>query len=293
MTKLTPSLIAFVAALTISAPALALTPNMSLPSDERIKLLMYDESDVYTITTRYGYQSNIVFSPTEEIQTISVGDRSLWQITPSGFRLFIRPMQSGVVTNMTVITNKHSYQFDLKSVGDNEPILTKEECEKAASSKKARKACSETTDTGDVAGVIYVAKFVYPEDMPTPAGIAPSAPVSLIPAHMEPPPPAMPAPPEHAAAPALPGYTNYNYTYGGPDEIAPVQIYDNGTVTFAKFKSMPASISVYAVDAGGNTTTVPFSTKDDMLIIDYVGAEMAVKSDAGTVNIYNEMLTPK
>src|SRR5690349_19344959 len=111
-----------------------------LPSDERIKLLAYDESDVYTITTRYGYQTNIVFGPSEEIETISVGDHSMWQIIPSGNRLFIRPMEEDVTTNMTVLTSKHSYQFDLKSVpGDK------------------------------TAGNIYVAMFVYKDEKKRPA----------------------------------------------------------------------------------------------------------------------------
>ena len=107
--------------------------NLSLRGDRRIKWLLYDETDVYTITTRYGYQTNVIFSPQEEIELISVGDRSLWQIIPSGNRMFIRPMEEDVITNMTVITNKHSYQFDLKSL------------------------------SADKSGNIYVAQFVYPD----------------------------------------------------------------------------------------------------------------------------------
>jgi len=76
--------------------------------DSRIKLLPYDESDVYTITTRPGYQTNVVFGRGEEIQTISVGDRSFWQLIPAGNRLFIRPMNEDVSTNMTILTNRHS-----------------------------------------------------------------------------------------------------------------------------------------------------------------------------------------
>lgn len=108
----------------------------SSSSDQRIKQLAYNEGDVYTITTKYGYQTNIVFSAKEDIETISVGDKSVWQIIPSGNRIFIRPMEEDVITNMTVLTNKHSYQFDLKSLGP---------------------AQSE--------GNIYVATFVYPDEI--------------------------------------------------------------------------------------------------------------------------------
>lgn len=106
------------------------------PSDARIRQLVYSEGDVYTITTRYGYQTNLVFSPKETIETISVGDKSVWQIIPAGNRIFIRPMEDGMITNMTVLTNRRSYQFDLKSLG---PAETE--------------------------GNIYVASFIYPEDI--------------------------------------------------------------------------------------------------------------------------------
>ena len=52
-----------VIALTCMAPygALALD-SQSLPSDTRMKVLMYNESDVYTVTVKYGYQTNVVFA---------------------------------------------------------------------------------------------------------------------------------------------------------------------------------------------------------------------------------------
>src|SRR5690606_26041980 len=124
------------------------------------------------------------------------------QIIPSGNRMFIRPLQSGVSTNMTVISNRHSYQFDLKSSG------------------------MEEKDSQN----IYVAKFTYPEDRPK-YNPPPPAPMPPPPPHMAPPPspPHMPPPPpvEPVAEPVVekdimpPARTNYNYTYSGPDVLAP------------------------------------------------------------------------
>src|SRR5690606_16844710 len=89
------------------------------------------------------------------IETISVGDRSLWQIIPANNRLFIRPMQKGITTNMTLLTNKRAYQFDLKSLGEG--------------------------DKND--NVVYVVKFLYPK------------PIVYTPPPPPPPPPVMQAPP--------------------------------------------------------------------------------------------------
>ena len=87
-----------------------------LPVDGRIRILTYAPADVYTVPTKYGYQTSIVFASNEEITTVSVGDRSMWQIIPSGNRIFIRPMDDGLTTNMTVITNMREYNFDILSV---------------------------------------------------------------------------------------------------------------------------------------------------------------------------------
>ncbi len=86
-----------------------------LVTDSRIKTLVYSENEVFPLVTYYGYQSNIEFGKNEKIRTISVGDQVAWQIIPAGRYLFIRAMHDSARTNMTVITNKHTYQFDLIS----------------------------------------------------------------------------------------------------------------------------------------------------------------------------------
>jgi len=226
--------------------ALADAADPSLPVDGRIKLLMYDESDVYTITTKYGYQSNIVFGPGEEIQTISVGDRSLWQLIPAGNRLFIRPMEDGAQTNMTLLTNKHSYQFDLKSLAN-----------------------------GKKGGNIYVARFVYPDDKPKHAAETARS---------------RPAP---APVIAQPVYPNYNYTYAGPDEAAPVQAYDDGKSTFIQYRDNQPLPSITIVDADGKEKSASYYVKNNLMVIETVAGEWRLEGNNGTVYLYNEMLNPK
>ena len=93
-----------------SLEVLALNP---IASDSRIRTFVYGENEVFRLFTNYGYQSNIEFSRNEEVQTISIGDSSGWQLTPAGNRLFVRAMEEKAHTNMTVITNKRVYQFEL------------------------------------------------------------------------------------------------------------------------------------------------------------------------------------
>ena len=91
--------------------------NSSVPitTDSRIKTFVFNENEVFRLTLHYGYQSNIEFAKNEEIETISVGNSYSWKITPVGRRLFIKPIEGDAHTNMTVITNRNTYQFELNS----------------------------------------------------------------------------------------------------------------------------------------------------------------------------------
>jgi type IV secretion system protein VirB9 len=233
-----------------------ISPNTSrsVPADTRIKLLSYDDSDVYTIRTKYGYQTNIVFGGDEEIQTLSMGDRTLWQIIPSGNRLFIRPLGEDLTTNMTLITNKRTYEFDLKSVP----------------------AGAENN--------IYVARFIYPSKNATPPAPINYDTFSPAPSKAVNPPPASP----HPLQP------NYNYTYAGPDALAPLQVSDNGKVTSVKYRSLPVPLpTVFVVGPDGREIPATFTLQKNTLEIDGVAGELRLKSQAGNVQLFNELLNPR
>lgn len=83
--------------------------------DSRIKTLVYSENEVFRVVIHYGWQTIIEFAENEEVQTISVGNNYAWQITPLDRRLFIKPLEENILTNMTVITNLRSYQFEMQS----------------------------------------------------------------------------------------------------------------------------------------------------------------------------------
>lgn len=91
----------------------AVDEDLSITTDSRIKTYIYNSNEVYLLVVHYGFQSQIEFSKGEEIQTISLGDAYAWKITPLENRLFIKPMEKNIRTNMTVLTNKRSYQFDI------------------------------------------------------------------------------------------------------------------------------------------------------------------------------------
>lgn len=125
-------------ALIILSASLSAISEVPIPTDSRIKTYVYNENDVYSLIIQSGFQSSIEFSKGETIQTISLGDSYSWNISPVGNRLFIKPVEDNIRTNMTVITNKKTYQFDL---------------------------VSRSVDESD-SDVAYVVRFYYPKDEP-------------------------------------------------------------------------------------------------------------------------------
>lgn len=257
-----------------------------LPMDDRIKILRYDANDIFTIYTLYGYQTNIEFSRGEVIRTISIGDRSLWQVVPSGHRIFIRPMDDNVTTNMTVITSRYTYQFDLKS---------------------GRGSLRSNPN------MVYVARFTYPEkemQKEIPSAVVPSvaaAPLSPItlpsgsdPAPVTKPmvvmPPAAPMKTIDVQIPSVPAaLNNYRYTYTGVDALAPSEIYDDGTKTVMRFANPPASQPRLFVMRDGKPVPVAFTLEGEVMTVNSVYSQLLLDYGSGVngqVNIYNEALMP-
>ncbi len=95
---------------------------MNLTTDSRIKTYIYSPNDVYLLVLQYGFQLNVEFAKNERVQTISLGDNYAWKITPLDNLLFIRPLERNIRTNMTIITNKNTYYFDLVSHDDEDDL---------------------------------------------------------------------------------------------------------------------------------------------------------------------------
>ncbi len=114
----------------------AFEEDLPITRDIRIKTYIYNPNEVYLLVLHHGFQSHIEFAQGESIDTISLGDSYAWKITPLGNRLFIRPLEKNIRTNMTIITNKRVYQFD---------IVSKE------------------LDEGEERDLVYQIKFFYPK----------------------------------------------------------------------------------------------------------------------------------
>ena len=83
--------------------------------DPRIQTVAYNVDQVVQLQVASGYQLSVEFAPGERIETVAVGDSGAWSVTPNkrGDHLFIRALAMGVTTNLTVVTDAHTYTFEL------------------------------------------------------------------------------------------------------------------------------------------------------------------------------------
>lgn len=115
-------------------PALAeaaLTPPVATVApkpDRRVLTLPYAADQVYELPGHYGFQIMVEFNPDERIENVAIGDSLAWQVTPNrrADTLFLKPIERGATTNLSVVTSKRRYAFVLTArdpMGPNDPDL--------------------------------------------------------------------------------------------------------------------------------------------------------------------------
>lgn len=102
----------------LASPAWATEKPMPLASDHRIEVVAYSGSNVVPIHGTTFTTTQITFGKNEIIENVQNGDLGAWTASISHDlpnMMFIKPTVNGSNTNMTVVTNKHTYYFHLTS----------------------------------------------------------------------------------------------------------------------------------------------------------------------------------
>lgn len=273
-------LLAFLFAIVFCGNALA--QPIPITTDSRIKTLVYNPNEVFELKFFYGYQSFIEFADGEEIEMISIGESFAWRITPAGKRLFIRPLEIAAHTNMTVITSKRTYHFDIKSGEYN------------------GKADEE---------LVYTVRFYYPQlgqPLPIPPQLVKPAPPKLPPKPVRRivktrhPKIKISDPMDDPRVLALEGNPhnrklNFLYSMAGQsNNIVPLMTYDDGVETFFEFPGKNKIIPSFAtVDDFGVETPVRHMLRDDFVVIPVVAKQITLRYGPSLLCVYNNKMLRK
>ena len=91
-------------------------------SDVRLRIVDYDEGQVVRLLGCVGFQTTISLASSEHVENVGIGDSAAWQVASNkrGNLVFVKPINAHAFSNMTVITDKHSYNFELKSAPESD-----------------------------------------------------------------------------------------------------------------------------------------------------------------------------
>jgi type IV secretion system protein VirB9 len=230
-------------------PAMAVREAKPTAIDSRIRVMVYNPNDVFKYTGYYGYQASIEFADGEAVDTISMGDSTSWQIVPSGRRIFLKPMEDNATTNMTIITNKHTYFFELHA--------------------------QEVEDIDDPEMVFNV-RFIYPDEGEESA-VRHYAGTGLV------------TPESDEDDNELDENYNYNYTMSGSELTAPIKIFDDGEFTYFQFKDKNAEVpAFFLVDSDNSESIVNYRVSGKYIVVERVASRFTLRHGNDIVCIFNE-----
>ena len=239
------------------ASALLATPAAA--QDPRLVERLYDPTQVVRIEGKVNVQSTIQFGEGEVIENVAIGDSQSWQVTPNrrANLLFVKPLAPRATTNMTVVTNRHTYLFDLVSSPTNRTPL-------------------------------YVLTFTYPievepvEEETQVASADPSANPGEQPNAVE-----MAAANDDYAV-LDPTRLNFEWATSGDRALLPERIYDDGTATFLAWPTGTPMPAILVKDHEGTEGPVNFAVRGDTIVLDIVPGEIILRSGDNAAMLVNE-----
>ena len=238
-------------AMLLPALAVALVVSPVSAQDSRIRERMYDPSEVVTIEGRTKFQATIAFREDERIENVAIGDSQAWQVTPNkrANLLFIKPLSPTARTNLTVVTDRHTYLFDL------------------VANPKARP--------------LYVLRFIYPEVIEPEQPILVGGPNAVESAAA--------SDPYAVVDPAMLNFAWAGSGKKADDrDLLPLRTYDDGEATFLTWpagKSVPA---ILIKDHKGVEGPVNFAVRGDIIVVDGVPREIILRSGDDVAILVNQ-----
>jgi type IV secretion system protein VirB9 len=222
--------------------------------DPRLVERLYDQSQVVRVEGKANVQAVIQFGANEKIENVAIGDSQTWQVTPNkrANLLFVKPLADRASTNMTVVTDRHTYLFDLvASPAHRNPL--------------------------------YVLAFTYPEvpedAQPALAGVAP-LPEGASAIEM--------AAASDPYAVVDPAELNFAWTTTGDAKLLPQRVYDDGDATFLTWSTGTPLPAILIRDFEGTEGPVNFAVRGEVIVVDGVPREIMLRSGEDVATLLNQ-----
>lgn len=225
--------------------------------DPRVRIVDYNPLNVVKLATFYGVSTHIQFADDETIRDVAVGDDQAWKVVPRGSHLFIKPQAEKADTNVTVVTDKRTYQFALVV----QP-----------------RAVKDSTAWADP-NLIFSLTFRYPDEEAAKA--AASAQKEALQARR--------GEIKGKLSDATKEGQNFDYWVAGSEEISPTAARDDGRfiyLTFTNNRDMPA---VYSVDEQGNEALINTNVIDgNTIVVQRLVRRLILRKGSAVASVVNK-----
>ena len=243
---------AFLAAALLAASTLAVPASAE---DARLVERAYDPSAVVRIDGKAGVQATIQFAEDEHIENVAIGDSQKWQVTPNkrANLLFVKPLTERAATNMTVVTDRRTYLFDLVASPANRNPL-------------------------------YVLAFNYPDDEATVqqagAGAGGGTPADA-PTEIE------VAAASDPYAVVDPAELNFAWDSKGAAQLLPQRVYDDGNATFLTWPAGTAMPAILVKNHKGDEGPVNYAVRGETIVVEGVPRELVLRAGENSATLTN------
>lgn len=241
------------AALAGLVPAIGLMAPALLHASERDPRLVdraYDANEVVRLEGKVNVQVTIMFAEDERIENVAIGDSTAWQVTPNkrADLLFVKPLSPTATTNMTVITDRRSYFFDLVA--------------------------------SPTAQLTYALDFVYSDDEkgPRSSSLGAAEQAQVIQA----------APSKDPYAVVNPAALNFAWAAKGDKELLPARVYDDGDATFLIWPMGQPLPAILIKDHQGSEGPVNFAVRGETIVLQGVPREIVLRSGDDAARLFNQ-----
>ncbi len=254
-----PVIVMAISAIALGLAAIAPGPASAQDSgDNRLVKLVYDEAAVVTIRGRVKVQTTIKFAEDEAIENVAIGDSDAWQVQPNKAQsiLFVKPLAPAAKTNMTVVTNKRTYLFDLVASPRSAPLYVLEfqypELEKAKEQARIAAESAAEQEAEERASDAELAAATDPYAVQDPAAL------------------------------------NFAWARSGPSDLLPERAYDNGEAVFLTWPAGTAIPAILVTNEAGEEGPVNFTVRGETVVLDRVPAQIILRSGDDRATLVNE-----
>ena len=238
-------------ALLAAALLATLSTNAAAASDPRLVEHAYDPARIVVVEGKVNVQATIRFAESEQIENVAIGDSSKWQVTPNkgANLLFVKPLAERAATNMTVVTDRRTYLFDLVASPMHKTPL-------------------------------YVMSFSYPQDEAEALAVAAAPAENANALEMQ-----AAADPYAVVDPAV---LNFAWAGNGDRQLLPERIYDDGEAVFLAWSPDTPLPAILVRDHEGTEGPVNFAVRGEIIVVDGVPREIILRSGNNVATMVNQ-----